>query len=111
TISGIKQSTLNYWAQLSFKSHVVAYAVDLKTENIYISKPLFWDVISKIDRSNSTKTIEFLPHQNSLKSQVPVAKVFTKAYSVFPSLLDEIYNHKLGLKNLKRFASLYADVF
>ncbi len=55
TISGIKQSTLNYWAQLSFKSHVVAYAVDLKTENIYISKPLFWDVISKIDRSNSTK--------------------------------------------------------
>ncbi|MCL1092656.1 DUF4365 domain-containing protein [Shewanella kaireitica] len=111
TISGIKQSTLNYWAQLSFKSHVVAYAVDLKTENIYISKPLFWDVISKIDRSNSTKTIEFLPHQNGLKSQVPVAKVFTKAYSVFPSLLDEIYNHKLGLKNLKRFASLYADVF
>ncbi|EKO3839573.1 DUF4365 domain-containing protein [Vibrio harveyi] len=111
TVSGIKQSTLNYWAQLSFKSHVVAYAVDLNSENIYISRPLFWDVISKIDKTNSTKTIEFLPHQDELESQTPIAKIFTKVYSKLPSLQDEIYNHKLGLKNLKRFISLYADVF
>ena len=111
TVSGIKQSTLNYWAQLSFKSHVVAYAVDLKNENIYISRPLFWDVISKIDKSKSTKTIEFIPHQDELDSQIPIAKVYTKFYSKLPSLQDEIYNHKLGLKSLNRFIRLYTDVF
>lgn len=64
TISGIKQSTLNYWAELSYKTHVVAYAVDLKTENIYISKPLFWQAIKLIDGSESSKTIEFMPNEN-----------------------------------------------
>lgn len=32
TVGGIKQSTLLYWAELSYRSHVVAFAVDLKTE-------------------------------------------------------------------------------
>src|SRR5689334_4807920 len=30
TVGGIKESTLNYWCALSRKTHVIAYAVDLK---------------------------------------------------------------------------------
>ncbi|EIZ1047658.1 TPA: DUF4365 domain-containing protein [Vibrio parahaemolyticus] len=111
TISGIKQSTLHYWAQLSYKCHVIAYAVDLKNEEIYITKPLFWDAIAKLDQKGSTKTIEFLPHQPQLTSQSELAKAFTNIYSILPSLQDEIYNHKLALKSLNRFIELYADVF
>lgn len=110
TISGIKQSTLNYWAELSYKSHVIAYAVDLKNENIYISKPLFWQAIALLDSGNSTKTIEFIPHQIDQNTQDSVAPLFTRIFGRVPQLLDEIYNHKIALKNLDRFFSLYADV-
>ncbi|MFJ5537946.1 DUF4365 domain-containing protein [Vreelandella titanicae] len=109
TISGIKQSTLYYWAELSYKTHVIAYAVDLKTENIYISKPLFWQAISLIDDSDKSKTIEFAPHNEEYKSIIPC--LFTRIYAESPSLMDEIYSHKMALKNLKNFFDLYADVF
>lgn len=109
TISGIKQSTLNYWAELSYKTHVIAYAVDLETENIYISKPLFWQSIKLIDGSNSSKTIEFVPHNEKHHAVIP--PMFTEIYANSPSLMDELYNHKMALKHLKQFFNLYADVF
>ncbi|AVJ55881.1 hypothetical protein C5610_05865 [Idiomarina sp. OT37-5b] len=109
TVGGIKQSTLNYWAELSYKTHVIAYVVDLETENIYISKPLFWQAISLMDASNKTKTIEFVPHDEKHHSIIP--SLFTKIYAHSPSLMDEIYCHKMALKNLKQFFDLYADVF
>jgi hypothetical protein len=109
TVGGIKQSTLNYWAELSYKTHVIAYAVDLETENIYISKPLFWQAISLIGDSDKTKTIEFVPHDEQHHSIIP--SLFTAIYANSPSLMDEIYNHKMALKNLKQFFDLYADVF
>ncbi|MDE2420610.1 MAG: DUF4365 domain-containing protein [Gammaproteobacteria bacterium] len=109
TVGGIKQSTLNYWAELSYKTHVIAYAVDLETENIYISKPLFWQAIRLLDGSDKTKTIEFIPHNHEHHSIIP--SLFTKIYANSPSLMDEIYSHKMALKNLKQFFDLYADVF
>lgn len=109
TVNGIKQSTLNYWAELSYKTHVIAYAVDLKTENIYISQPLFWQSIRLLDGGESSKTIEFVPHSDDLHAVIP--SVFTKLYAHSPSLMDEIYNHKMALKHLKQFFNLYADIF
>lgn len=109
TVGGIKQSTLNYWAELSHKTHVIAYVVDLKTENIYISKPLFWQSIKLIDGSAKSKTIEFVPHDEKHHAIIP--SLFTKLYAHSPSLMDEIYSHKMALKNLKQFFDLYADVF
>lgn len=109
TVGGIKQSTLNYWAELSYKTHVIAYVVDLETENIYISKPLFWQAIRLMDGSEKTKTIEFVPHDEQHHSIIP--SLFTKIYAHSPSLMDEIYCHKMALKNLKQFFDLYADVF
>lgn len=109
TVGGIKQSTLAYWAELSHKTHVIAFAVDLKTENIYISKPLFWQAVKLIDGSDETKTIEFLPHNEKHQSKLP--SIFTKIFAYSPSLSDEIYSHKMALRNLKQFFDLYADVF
>jgi hypothetical protein len=109
TVGGIKQSTLNYWAELSHKTHVIAYVVDLKTENIYISKPLFWQIIKLIDDSNKTKTIEFVPRSDKHHAIIPL--LLTKLYACSPSLMDEIYSHKMSLKYLKQFFDLYADVF
>ena len=41
TISGIKQSTLWYWTQLSFSTNVLVFLVDIKSENIYMTHPIF----------------------------------------------------------------------
>lgn len=109
TVGGIKQSTLNYWAELSYKTHVIAYAVDLKTEHIYISKPLFWQVIKLIDETSTKKTIEFIPQSEKYQDITP--SLYTQIFSSSPSLMDEIYSHKMALKNLKQFFGLYADVF
>ena len=109
TVGGIKQSTLLYWAELSYKTHVIAYAVDLKTENIYLSKPLFWQVTALLENSKKTKTIEFLPNKDEHNSKV--ALVLTGVFASSPSLMDEIYNHKMALKYLSQFFTLYADVF
>lgn len=109
TVSGIKQSTLNYWAELSYKSHVIAYAVDLKSENIYLTTPIFWQSIRLLDDSNKSKTIEFIPHKEDYKDVIP--RVFTILHGKSPSLLDEIYSHKTALKNLKEFFRLYADIY
>lgn len=109
TVGGIKQSTLSYWAELSYKTHVIAYAVDLKTENIYISKPLFWQSIKLLDGGKSSKTIEFVSHNDDCHAIIPA--IFTKLYAHSPSLMDEIYNHKMALKHLKQFFNLYADIF
>lgn len=45
TVGGIEQSSLNYWAEISYNTPVVAIAVDVVNENIYVSDPLFWQAI------------------------------------------------------------------
>lgn len=52
TVSGIEQSSLNYWAEISYNTPVVAIAVDVKSEDIYVSDPLFWQVIQKLDNTS-----------------------------------------------------------
>ncbi len=61
TVSGIKQSTLWYWTELSFSTNVLVFLVDIKRENIYLTKPIFWQASKLIDGSDKSKTIEFLP--------------------------------------------------
>ena len=58
-IGGIKQSTLLYWAELSYRSHVVVFAVDLKTELIYLTNSIFWQATSLLDATTKTKSVKF----------------------------------------------------
>lgn len=108
TISGIKQSTLWYWAQLSFSTNVLIFLVDIKSENIYLTKPIFWQASKLIDGSNNSKTIEFLPVS---EYHAEVAKVLTSIYAVAPTIRDHIYYHMEAIRNLKQFLDLHLGIF
>ncbi len=108
TVGGIKQSTLHYWAELSFKANVLAYAVDLETENIYVTRPLFWQATKLIDASEKTKTIEFLPVD---KYHSEIAGGLTYAYGLAPTVSDIIHSHKSALKSIEEIIEFYVGIF
>ena len=108
TVSGIKQSTLYYWTELSQKVNVIVFAVDLKTEKIYLTKPIFWQAASLCDSSGKSKTIEFLPVD---KYHDQVASALTSVYAISPCISDYKYYHINALRNLKDFLELYWGVY
>lgn len=104
TVGGIKQTTLNYWAEMSFNQPIVGMAVDLnRGERIYVSNLLFWqvvqliepssDIVKKDDKGNvippSTKTIDF---GSVCDDQKNMAKLRHYAYGY--SLRDFLNAHK-----------------
>lgn len=125
TISGIKQSTLLYWIELSYSSQVIACAVDLLTENIYISKPLFWQATWLLDKTNSTKTIEFLPQLQNRKDKLSIdikddefeefaskiQELNLVKFAVSNSISDIIFAHKTILRNFTEVFELYKEVW
>ncbi|SOY57734.1 DUF4365 domain-containing protein [Cupriavidus taiwanensis] len=113
-VGGIKESTLYYWTELSYKTHVILYAVDLNTEEIHVSRPIFWQAASLINGDDKSKTIEFLPEiakteEHKVREMMPA--VFTLWFAHSPSLPDLIYSHKTALRYLKLFLGLYVDVY
>lgn len=112
-VGGIKESTLYYWTELSYKTHVILYAIDLKTEQIYLSRPIFWQATKLINGNDKTKSVEFLPF-NAVTSDAKLLEALpvsmTKIFAMSPSLGDQIYAHKTALRDLKQFLELYADV-
>ena len=104
TISGIKQTTLRYWAELSYSIPVIALCVDLRSETIYMTEPLFWKAICALDATDSTKTIRF---RNNLANDgiVSCIKNIAKNYS----LRKELYAHKWLLRNLPSIFEMYND--
>lgn len=113
-VGGIKESTLYYWTELSYKTHVILYAVDLKTEEIYVSRPIFWQAASLINGDEKTKSIEFLPEvakteEEKVREMMPT--IYTVTFALSPSLPDLIYSHKTALRYLKLFLGMYVDVY
>ena len=108
TVSGIKQSTLWYWTQLSFSTNVLVFLVDIKSETIYLTKPIFWQATKLIDGSNKTKTIEFLPVTDY---HAEVAAVLTWSYALSPTIRDQIYYHIEAISHLKEFIEMYLGAF
>lgn len=105
---------LYYWTELSYKTHVILYAVDLKTEIIYLSRPIFWQAASLINGDEKTKTIDFLPElakTEDRKVRELMPAVFTIEFALSPSLPDLIYSHKTALRYLKLFLGLYVEVY
>ena len=108
TVSGIKQSTLWYWTQLSFSTNVLVFLVDINSEAIYLTKPVFWQATRLIDGSNKTKTIEFLPVKDY---HAEVAKALTWAYALAPTIRDQIYFHIEAIRHLKDFIEMHLGAF
>lgn len=121
TVGGIKQSTLLYWAELSYRSHVVVFAVDLTTEKIYLTKSIFWQATSLIDSSDKTKSIEFLPAidiaelndniKKKEKTENFISSLLVKKVAFDSGITDIIYAHKTLLRNIKSIFELYTDTW
>lgn len=104
TVSGIQQSTLNYWAEISYNLPVVAIAVDMVSETVFVSDALFWQAICKLDNTSSSKTIEFGDcHDNKTN----IAKLRSLAYGY--GLRDFIYAHKWMMRNIRQVFETYVD--
>jgi hypothetical protein len=110
TVGGIKQSTLAYWCELSHRTHVVAYAVDLANEAIYVSRPLFWQATRLMDGSDASKSIEFLPVDKRI-DQDKLVEFLSVANALSPSVPDTIYALTIALRYLKQFLELRVDAF
>lgn len=96
TVGGIKQSSLNYWAEISYNLPVVAIAVDVVSETVFVSDALFWQAISKLDNTLSSKTIEFGDCHDDKKN---ITKLRNLAYGY--GLRDFIYAHKWIMRNIR----------
>jgi len=108
TVSGIKQTTLNYWIELSFHSHLVAFLVDLETEKIYLTEPIFWQALRLISGTDGTKTIEFCSSGDTPNSNEElVSNILSKINT--PSVFEQIYCHKLLLQSFTQILSTYRD--
>lgn len=108
TVSGIKQSTLWYWTQLSFSTNVLVFLVDIKTEAIYLTKPVFWQAVRLLDRSKKTKTIEFLPVNDY---HAEVANVLAWAYALAPTIRDQMHFHIEAIRHMKEFIEMHLGAF
>lgn len=108
TISGINQSTLAYWTELSYSTNVIVYAVDLTTEAVYMTKPVFWQATGLLDGTDTSKTLEFIP---CAKEHHKVAEILTSVYVVAPPIREQLSVHRSILRQLKAFLELYGDVF
>lgn len=103
-VGGIKQSTLYYWAELSYNIPVIAMAVDLGKENIYVSSELFWQAISLIDGTEKTKSIDF-GGLRAVSANVVLIKKIAYGYG----LRDKLNAHKWILRNLVKICSQYEN--
>ncbi|WP_321308641.1 DUF4365 domain-containing protein [Marinifilum fragile] len=121
TVGGIKQSTLLYWTELSYRSHVIVFAVDLTTEKIYLTKSIFWQATSLIDSSDNSKTIEFLPAidiaelnddvKKKEKTENFISSLLVKKVAFDRGITDIIFAHKTLLRNIKSLFELYTDTW
>lgn len=105
TISGIKHSTLNYWARLSYDVPVIGFAVDLSTEKIYVSDPLFLQSTMLIKPGDSSESIFFRPYDSS---EGIVRYLHFVAYDY--NLRGTIYALRWILRNMRKILEFYDDV-
>lgn len=108
TISGIKQSTLEYWCTISMSQNVLAFAVDLDSEVIYVTGDLFWQSTKLIDGGEATKTIKFVPPGDS---DVAVAVAFTYLHFLQPTAGQVVAAHKSALAEVESFLGLLSDAY
>lgn len=101
-IGGIKQTTLRYWAELSYSIPVIALCVDLNTEMVYSTGAIFWQAISLLDATERSKTIKF---QKAMGPEELICEIrnIAKGYS----LREELFAHKWILRNIKEIFELY----
>lgn len=106
TVSGIKQSTLNYWIATSDYAHVVIFAVDLMHKDIYITYPIFYQATQLIDSSKQTKTIEF----QKRKFTAPELGKVLKLFLLFPRPKEELKQYQRLQRDIKKYINFWGEI-
>lgn len=106
-ISNIKQSTLNYWANISYRTNVILVAVDLSKERIYCSRPLFWEIIKEIDTTRKNKQIPLIGN-HKITNKMTCALI--DAFALAPVAHEIILNQKIALQYLEEILQLCYEV-
>lgn len=112
TFGGIKQTTLEYWAETSRRILLVGIFVDLETEEIYVSEPLFWQStqlidgkdIAEDDNNSHKRTVDFGSCSNIDKN---IAKL--KRISELCAIDEFVVSHKWILSKLYDIMSMYEN--
>lgn len=108
-VGGIKQSTLYYWTELSYNVPVVAMAVDLDEEKIYVSDSLFWQAVSLIDATDKEKHPKSKSIDFGKLCDVEDVIRHLKRIAYGYGLRDELNAHKWMLRNLISVMALYEN--
>jgi len=82
--------------------------VDLTSERIYVSRPLFWQATRLLDGSESSKTIEFLRPSEEVDPDKFVRAV-TRATALLPGVPDVLYSLTTAFRRLPQFLELRVD--
>ena len=109
-IGNLKQSTLAYWAEVSFSTPVVIALVDTSTEDIYISKPVFWQCLDNLDGTDSEKTLYIPKGIPSGEDNSSYAIVSLLATGYLSSLRNELSFISQAMRSFGDYCSLLVDV-
>lgn len=97
-IGRIKQSTLKYWSEISFRTNVILVAVDISKERIYCSRPLFWEIIKEIDQTRRSKYISLI-YDEQFTNEIICALI--DSFALAPVIHEIILNQKIALQYLE----------
>ena len=111
-IRGIKQSTLNYWAEISYRINTIVVAVNTVREEIFFTFPIFWDAIAQIDNTNKRKTIEFVKNEGDCEA----AAILIHHIALIPTINEILLAQKNILGRIEEIiefcsVSIYSDQF
>lgn len=111
-IWSLKQSTLNYWAELSYRINTIVVAVNTIREEIYFTFPVFWDAIAQIDNTKEPKSIELVKNEGNCEA----AAILIHHMALIPTINEILLTHKniLGrIEEIMQFcsSSIYSDDF
>ena len=111
-LGNIKQSTLNYWAEISYRINTIIVGVNTIKEEIYFTFPIFWDAICKIDNTRKRKSIEFAKTEGNCEA----AAILIHHMALIPTINEILLIHKnilCRVGELLEFcsASIYVDQF
>lgn len=104
TVGGIKQATLAYWCSISQQTNVIAYAIDLASEIIYVAPHVFWQASGLLDGDTPSKSLVFV--QNDTHHD-EVAIVLTKLAFLQPTISALTSAHRTALRGLKNYLELF----
>lgn len=120
-IRNLKQSTLNYWAELSYRVNTIVVGVDVVRERMYFTFPVFWDAIACIDNTDERKSIAFSgigrsTAQANIDDLNQAAAILIHHMALIPTAGELVLRHKIVLSRIDKImelcsACLYRDQF